>query len=147
MVELITDRTQQHVDLLKALQKIGWDNLNSEQREQWYGEAAKGAYNHTDLNRVESAVAELAEILGIELTTKTDWGVWDLPTHSDMKRYLDNVEVIKNAVWGGANLPHVPYHANGLTYEDANTIENILLTSGRRLESIPRCGEIFIGEV
>lgn len=147
MIELVTDRTQAHVDKLKELKAKGWENLTDEEKAQWYGEAAKGAYNHTDLNRVESVVAELAEDLGIELTIKNDWSVWNLPAYSDMMRYFGNVETVKNAVWGGANLPAVPQHASGMTYEDANTIENILLITRRRVESSPRCGEIFCSEV
>ena len=81
------------------------------------------------------------------IITKNDWNVWGLPTQADMTRYLDNVETIKNAVWGGVNLPPTPLNADGLTYEDANTIENILLTTRRRYEDSPRSGEIFCSEV
>ena len=147
MIELVTDRTQAHVDKLKELKAKGWENLTDEEKALWYGEAAKGAYNYTDLNRVESVVAELAEDIGLALATKNDWNVWGLPTQADMTRYLDNVETIKNAVWGGVNLPPTPLNADGLTYEDANTIENILLTTRRRYEDSPRSGEIFCSEV
>ena len=147
MIELITDRTQEHVDHLNTLRGIGWARMTSAERDEWYEYAAKGAYNYTDLNRVEAAVAELAAMLGIELTTKTNWTMWDIPTQADMTRYLSNVERLRNAVWNGVSLPDVPRRMDNLTYVDANNIETILLETRKRFESAPQCGEIYSGEV
>jgi hypothetical protein len=121
--------------------------MTSAERNEWYEYAAKGAYNYTDLNRVETAVAELSSALGLELTTKTDWTMWDIPTQADMTRYLSNVERIRNAVWSGVDLPDVPRRMDNLTYEDANNIERILLETRKRFQSAPQCGEIYSGEV
>lgn len=147
MIELITDRTQKHVDLLKKLRAKGWVNLSDSEKTMWYGEAAKGAYNYTDLNRVESAVAEIAPLLGLTLTTKTDWSMWDCPTQGDMTRYLSNVEAVRNASPNTVNLPAVPLRMTGLTFEVANRLEEILLLARRSVDSIPRSGELFCGEV
>lgn len=146
-MELITDRTLAHVNRLNALRAKGWSNLSDSEKEEWYGSAAKGAYNYTDLNRVESAVAEIAEALGMELTTKTDWSMWDAPTQADMTRYLDNIEAVKNGCPSGKNLPDVPIRMSGLTFSTANRLEEILLMAARSTDSIPRCGEIYCGEV
>lgn len=147
MVELITNRTQEHVDLLNALLKKGWANLTDTEKDIWYAEAAKGAYNYTDLNRVESAVAEIAESLGLTLDTKTDWTLWDVPTESDMSRYLGNVEKIKNACPNKTLFPAVPSRMARLTYETANRIEEILIMADRSSDAIPRSGELYCGEV
>ena len=89
-------------------------------------EATKGAYNYSDLNRVERAVAEISDILGLGLTTKTDWGMWDIPTASDMERYLNNVAVLRERVVVSASVPALPTSMNNLTYTDANNIELVL---------------------
>lgn len=86
----------------------------------------KGAYNYSDLNRVERAVAELSEINGLGLVTKTDWTMWDIPTASDMQRYLDNVKAIRDFSGSTILLPNT---LDNLTYETANDIEKILLAA------------------
>lgn len=129
MVQLITDRSQYHVDLLKRLSQKSWDDMTAYEQKVWYGEAAKGAYNYTDLNRVETAVAELAELMELTLTTKTDWVLWDIPVESDMERYLNNVATIRSycKVLGiVSNLPTLPRNMNALTLEGANNIEKVL---------------------
>ncbi len=85
--------------------------------------ATKGAYNYSDLNRVERAVAEISDRAGFNLTTKTNWVMWDLPTETEMSRYLGNVKFIKEHF--GINI-NLPTSMNNLTYEYANNIELIL---------------------
>ena len=91
-------------------------------------EATKGAYNYSDLNRVERAVAEISDILGLGLLTKTDWGMWDIPKASDMERYLGNVAVLREQIADDTSVPTLPTSMNHLTYTDANNIELILDT-------------------
>lgn len=86
-------------------------------------DATKGAYNYSDLNRVERAVEEISDRTGLNLTTKTNWQMWDLPTETDMSRYLGNVRAIKEHFAIDINLPT---SMNNLTYEYANNIELIL---------------------
>ena len=174
MVELITDRTQYHVALLNKLRRKPWSSMTSSEKSAWYKDAAKGAYNYTDLNRVETAVTELARRLGLTLTTKTNWTLWDVPTTNDMERYLRNVQTIRDACPGDADFPDLPYSMSGLTYVGANNIEKTLMlvyqnidtgdhkcvlgefilgecTLGGKLpeveDSIIRSGEIYCGEV
>ena len=149
MLELITDRTQQHVALLNRLRKKPWSSMTASEQNAWYGDAAKGAYNYTDLNRVESAVGELAGLLGLSLVTKTNWTVWDIPMQSDMERYLSNVEAIRDACPKNVELPILPSTMNGLTYDGANRIEEVLLLVYRSItEEEHECvlGEFILGE-
>ena len=125
-MEFITDRSYAHVSRLKKLQSIGWNNMSESQKTEYQGYATKGAYNYTDLNRVETAVAELATMLGLTLTTKTDWGMVDEPSLSDMERYLGNVAAIRDAYPGDAEFPALPDSMDYLTYEGANNIEKVL---------------------
>jgi hypothetical protein len=85
--------------------------------------ATRGAYNYSDLNRVERAVSEISEIVGLGLTTKTTWTMWDVPKSSDMARYLSNIELIRS--FFDINV-EIPTTMNKLTYADANNIELVL---------------------
>lgn len=162
MLELITDRTQYHVSLLNRLRKKSWSSMTASEQTAWYGEAAKGGYNYTDLNRVEEAVRELAAELGLNLVTKTNWTRWDIPVVSEMERYLGNVAAIRDACPGDVEFPTLPVSMSGLTYQGANNIEKVLLLVYEELHGTPvepdipddpttadyiRSGEIYSGEV
>lgn len=86
-------------------------------------EATKGAYNYSDLNRVERAVAEISTAVGLNLTTRTTWTMWDLPKSSDMARYLSNIESIR--AYFSIDI-QAPTSMSNLTYVGANNIELIL---------------------
>ena len=86
----------------------------------------KGSYNYSDLNRVERAVEEISDELGLGLITKTDWGMWDIPTQSEMERYLSNVRVIRDHF---SIETEIPTSMSNLSYEGANNIEKILLSA------------------
>lgn len=146
-IQLVVDRTQAHVDLLNRLRKKGWANMSPSEKNQWYGEAAKGAYNCSDLNRVESAVAELSSIFGLDLSTKTNWGIWDIPLDSEMDRYLGNVVKIRNMMSGIPNLPVLPNNMDGLSYRSANNIEKVLMMAYEYAQTSIQSGEIYSGEV
>ena len=85
--------------------------------------ATKGAYNYSDLNRVERAVSEISEKAGLGLTTKTNWTMWDIPTGADMIRYLGNISTIKGHFAIDRSLPA---SMDNFTYEQANNIELVL---------------------
>lgn len=176
---LITDRTQAHVDRLKQLIKIGWQNMTDDEKAEYIGGAdqlldannqplfdsqnepiysadpgvQKGAYNYTDLNRVEEAVDYIADelvqapadlqafatSLGVAwdssfelpydendytgLTVKTDWTDEDIPNVTDMARYLGNLLLIQAAL---PVLTVAPSSMNALDYNGANAIEQML---------------------
>lgn len=109
--------------------------------------ATKGAYNYSDFNRVERATEEIGELLGLNLETKTDWGLWDIPKQADTERYLSNIVAIRNASPNHSSLPAPPGRLNGLNYESANVIEQILNGAYMVEGCLPRAGELFSGEV
>lgn len=86
----------------------------------------RGAYNFADLNRVERAVEEISDIEGLGLVVKTDWAMWDIPTKSDMARYLSNIKLIRDRYDSDIVLPDT---MDNLTYETANNIEKILVVA------------------
>lgn len=83
----------------------------------------KGAYNYSDLNRVERAVSEISDLAGLGLITRTDWGMWDIPMQSEMTRYLSNIKRIRDTFSLAVDLPD---SMNNLTYTYANNIEIVL---------------------
>lgn len=149
-LNLITDRTQADVTLVNQLRAKGWANMTEAERTAYLA-GLKGAYNATDLNRVEQAVhdindyingiqAELDSLLDTEgvapdqhwavpfspltLTTKTDWARSDIPTPSDLGRYLSNVDALTDQLPIDKSLPE---DMERLGYESANEIERALL--------------------
>lgn len=107
----------------------------------------KGAYNYSDLNRVERAVAEISDSLGLGLVTKTNWGMWDIPTTSDMARFLDNINRIQQICVSSKTFPSLPSTMGGLTYSGANSIEEILLSGYETSQLVYRPGDLLCGEV
>ena len=115
------------IDPIEAIEST----LTEEEIAEWKS-GLKGAYNYTDLNRVESTVAELSNVLSLGLVTKTDWSVLDIPTKADMERYANNLKIVRNAFLSSVAIPDV---MSGLTYISANNIEKMLLDSYKRLDT------------
>ena len=110
-MNLITDRTLQDVYRWKELKAKRYANMTDAEKAEWA--SCKGAYNYTDLNRVEAAVRVIAEKLNaldisVNVTTKSDWTSKDLPTRSDMERYLGNVLKLRSAASGLYLAPQPP---------------------------------------
>ena len=137
MINLVTDRTEA-------------DSLLG---------TAKGQYNADDLNRVESAVAELCDLalsvgVALDLVTKTDWSLpgdfqaSDWPTESQMRRYIGNVTALCDAfsVVNGS----LPNSMSRLTWAGANAIEESLVAVYSRvqgtLDAYRYSGEFYAGE-
>lgn len=110
-------------------------------------EATKGAYNYSDLNRVEMAVAELSDMYALSLVTKTDWKSTDVPDEASMNRYLANLRKIRSICKDQASLPVLPLSMKGMTYEAANNIEKILIAAYEGAVGSYRSGEVYSGEV
>lgn len=91
--------------------------------------ATRGAYNYSDLNRVERAVAEISDKYNMGLITKTNWSAWDIPRYSDMMRFLLNLEAVRSNIPNKDGVPPTPTTMNNLTYDVANNIELILETA------------------
>lgn len=146
-MNLITDRTQADVIRAKELNKKVYDafaamaaaavdtdsliepmdiieaTLTPEEFSEWKS-GLKGAYNYMDLNRVESAVADIANLWIPGLDTKTDWTMQDEITQAEMMRYLSNIQRIRSEAGSSAN---IPVNMNRFDYVSANNIEQVLL--------------------
>ena len=129
-LNLITDRTQQDVDRWAELKAKGWQAMTDDEKAEWQT-ALKGSYNYTDMNRVENAVEYVANRLSaagcvINPTVKKNWSGADIPTKSDLDRYMRNVADIRSALSVLSATPETPESMALLTWSTANDIEKIL---------------------
>jgi len=89
----------------------------------------KGAYNYTDLNRVEEWCEYLQEKLADygfseKLVLKQDWNVRDYSTRTQIDRIRNNIKTLKNYCY--SLLTEEIIYNNTLNYEQANVLEKIL---------------------
>ena len=133
-LELITDRTGEDV------------RLGNE----------KGVYGAVDLNRVGDAILYIAGRLkaagnDIEVSPKTDWTREDIPSPAQMVHYLEQIQIIRDALAVYQTTPAVPADMEGLTHNEANDIEKILLDVDELITNMIAayyyCGDLYGGEV
>jgi hypothetical protein len=145
-MNLITNRTQADVDRVKVLAAKGKAGTWTAQEQAEWLAGMKGAYNYTDWNRVEKAVAEIAVMLGVQLSTVTTWNTQRIPTAADTVRYLANIRTLRTICQGLTNTPATPESMQRMTYKTANDIEKILADIETVIYSWTRCGELYCGE-
>ena len=123
-INFIIDRTKKDVDWAKHLnEKIANRTATAEEKAEWLS-GLKGSYNYTDLNRVESAVSDLAGYLGVTLETKTNWTATDEINGNNMSRFVSNLQEIKKRYFAATSIPG---NMSGFSYESANNIEKMLM--------------------
>jgi len=154
-MNLITDRTGQDVDRVKFLAEKAWQDMTPEERTEWLS-PMKGAYNYTDLNRVEEAVAYVAGQLNefgylpLLPTTRT-WSAEDVPNADDLFRYFSNVAKLRRAVAVWASTPEAPGSIDDFDANRANDLERILIDVDTVLGRISQVwlysGDIYSAEV
>nr|DAM97764.1 MAG TPA: hypothetical protein [Caudoviricetes sp.] len=142
MTNLIYDRTPEDVAevrrLLAKLDPETGDGLTAAEQAKWDA-GLKGAYNFTDLNRVESAVKLLAAALTsagypVEITPvlkgnkaeDREWQEGDVLYRPQWTTYLDNVQRLRDAYYTLAETGELPAPGDKLGYVGANTIEKVL---------------------
>ncbi len=153
-ITLITDRTSADTMRRVALrERIKARTATGAEWSEWLN-GMKGAYNATDLNRVEAAVEYLKEqfnnlpdVLGayldslgvgrdvffevpysypLPIETKTNWVNVDTQNKSDMTRYLSNVSALRDVLALPDNTPTLPADMKKLKVDGANDIEKVL---------------------
>jgi hypothetical protein len=116
----------------------------------------KGAYNSTDLNRVQEATAYLNERLAecgyvAEYVPLKTWTVGDAPSREEMEAYLQNVREIRDAFVVLGSTPAAPTTLTRFNYAKANDIEQILIDIDglvtKMIASYSYSGECFGGEI
>lgn len=155
-LNLITNRTQADVDRVAALAaRVSAGTATAAELAEWQSDM-KGAYNASDLNRVGAAVDYVAGRLNgygyaVTVNPKQDWTVSDIPTAGQMAAYLQDVAALRGAIAVMASTPPTPDSANGLTWQEANDIEQIILDVDDLLTRMAAAwfysGELYAGEV
>ena len=152
---LITDRTTQDVERVKALQAKAWQDMTEEEKVEWLS-PLKGSYNYTDLNRVEEAVAYVAGRLKEygylpSLPDTRTWSVGDIPNASDFARYLGNVAALRRAIVVWKSTPKAPDSIDRFAITEANALEQILVDLNQLLNNMADTwfysGDLYLGEV
>lgn len=128
---LITDRSASDVRRVSEVSaRIAAGTATAEEVAEWLG-GMRGAYNANDINRVGEAMLYLAQRLTgygypITVTPRTDWAYSDEFTPADAEAWLADVAAVR-AVLAGGGMPAVPADVEGMTIEEANDIERILV--------------------
>lgn len=155
-MQLITDRVQADVNRVDQLAaRISAGTATAAEQTEWASDL-KGAYNASDLNRVGAAVAYVAGRLNgygyaVTVNPKQDWTVSDIPTQESMTAYLADVAALRGAIAVMASTPPTPDSASGLTWQEANNIEQILLDVDELLTRMAAAwfysGDLYAAEV
>ena len=124
---------------------------------------AKGTYTASDLNRVGEAMNYIADRLRAagydpHISPKTDWNDNDWVNPAAQSVYLGDLMELRKQITMLESTPQVPPRIlattinsrDGLTYELANDIEQIILDLDDALNRLQLsfwcCGEIYCGE-
>lgn len=152
-VEMITDRSASDVLLAKNLIKKGFQNMTEDEKS-YFLEGLKGAYNYSDVNRVETAIKylvetmlqiyhkniQLAEEIGVywesiydvpynpedykNIVIKNDWKINDIFAKKDRIDFLNKIFHVLSAL---IDIPEdFPTSFYGFDYKKANAIEKYL---------------------
>ena len=142
MTNLVYDRTSEDVAevrrLLAKLDPETGDGLTAAEQAKWDA-GLKGAYNFTDLNRVEQAVKTLAAALTsagypVDVTPvlkgskseDREWQEGDVLYRPQWTTYLENVQRLRDAYYTLTETGELPAPGDKLKYTGANTIEKVL---------------------
>lgn len=123
-IDTVTDRNSKDVDRLLELLYKGWNGMTAAERVEWLA-GMKGALNRSDLERIESNVQLLSDVLELDLYTYVD-DVPEIPDEMYYENLLQNVSAIREAYCIHASTPPIP-DAPMNTYGKVNDVEEILL--------------------
>ena len=84
----------------------------------------KGFYNVSDIQRINSYIQYLSDVLGLNLTV-TDVSLGQALTRAQMDSILNNINAIRAAWYVASDTPQTPIAVNW-DYNKANDIEKIL---------------------
>lgn len=107
-IEPVFDRTQRDLDALNTiivkLKRGGYDSLSPEEKDFWLSDLVKGAFNYTDLNRIENNINYISDILNtlgeknIIVKRIGDWTRSDILYQDDLERIMSNFNIIIEAI-------------------------------------------------
>ncbi len=156
MLELITDRTESDVERAQDLISKGISNWTDEEVAEFLS-GLKGAYNASDLNRVESAVSYVFERFaanGYDYPApqiKNTWQISEFMDSEETKRYLSNIRQLRARITVPIGTPKVAEDMEQFTFGKANDLERILEILDECISKLEQSfvysDEIFGGEL
>ncbi len=134
MIDLVFDRTQDDVNYAQSLLAKGYQNFTEDEKTLWDLGNLKGAYNISDMNRVNQAFSILLEQLtesGTIVTGYTEQPTWtdeDYITKDVLNIYIENLRVLRSYIPTMDDTPDNPSDvtAKMFNYVVANNIEKII---------------------
>lgn len=153
-LQLITDRTESDVERAKELNDRGFSDWTDEEVTEFLN-GLKGAYNASDLNRVESAVSYVFNRFAEDgynypvPVVKNTWQISEFMDSEEAERYLQNIRDLRDRVT--YPMPEVPEDMENFTFDKANDLERILELLDECITLIEKSffysGEIYGGEI
>ena len=119
----VYDRTQEDVNEVVRLEKVGWAGMTEDERTTWR-KGMKGALNLSDIKRIENDCYILAQLLNVSIVTHRE-NLPRFPTGSYFKALLENVSTLRAVGYRYQTTPEVPEQPIN-TYQKVNDIEKIL---------------------
>lgn len=98
------------------------------------GVTAKGFYNTSDIERINSYISYLSDELGLGLTVN-NVTLGQKLTRAQMQSIIDNINAIREAWYVASDTPNTPQPFNW-DYQKANDIEKILLALDEFYQSV-----------
>ena len=123
-ITAVTDRNEQDIEHFRELVAKGWKGMTAAEQSEWLS-GLKGALNRSDLERIESNIQLLSDVLELNLATYAE-GVPELPDETYYANLLRNVSAIREAYCIHVGTPRAPDEPMN-TYEKVNDVEAILL--------------------
>lgn len=153
-LQLITDRTESDVERVKELNDRGFTDWTDEEVTEFLN-GLKGAYNASDLNRVESAVSYVFNRFAEDgynypvPVVKNTWQISEFMDSEEAGRYLQNIRDLRARVT--YPMPEVPENMENFTFDKANDLERILELLDECITLIEQSffysGELYGGEI
>lgn len=119
----VTDRTTNDVYRARVLSQLKWEDMSQEQKDEW-NTTLKGMLNISDLERIETNIHLLSDVIELNLITK-EGNIPLLPTMSYWRNLIDNVAKIRKRGYLYWNTPETPLFPINY-FEQINDIEKIL---------------------
>ena len=157
MTDLIYDRTKADVDRAAYLiGKIQRGEMLTDAEKTEYFSGLKGCINASDLNRVETKVKELVEVLrgygytvGYVSPGHSEWAYDGTMKEPDVLLYLANIAALRRVIPLPEDIPPIPTIDEWIDWTAANDIERIVYELDRMIYGIVplfrRCGAFRAG--
>ena len=126
---LIYDRTAADVSRVAELtRKMRSGTASDTERAEWLDGRMKGAWNASDLNRIERWTIYLTDFLAQQGYTakvfvrRSNWTMEDFPTRSDIDRIRRNVDALQNCFLALPDWRAIVYNGT-MDFAQANALE------------------------